>query len=366
MKQENTDKTLMIMAGGTGGHVFPAIAVAQAMQQHGWNIIWLGTDKGIEAKLVPEHGFQLLTIPVSGIRGKGVLKVVVNAMKLVSTLLHAMKVFFRFKPTMTLGMGGYVSGPGGIVSWLLRKPLLIHEQNAIAGMTNRILAKFAAKILESYPNTFKASNKLLLTGNPVRQEIRQLAPPEERFTTRGDKPIRLLVLGGSQGAAVINNLLPEVIKTLQQHHQLQVWHQAGAATLEETRRRYRQFALEEKVDAFIDNIAEAYAWADIVICRAGATTIAELANAGLGSLLIPYPYAVDDHQTKNAEVLEQAGAGIVIQQSDANLQTITAALEPLLNDRNKLLKMALSAKTCVAADATAQVVEQCLGVINVK
>ncbi len=348
-----------MMAGGTGGHVFPALEVANVLQQKGWRITWLGTERGIEATLVPKAGFGIIYVPVAGMRGKGLMRFVANGFKLLTTFYHIFKIFLKEKPDMVIGMGGYVSGPGGLISWLMRRPVLIHEQNAIPGFTNRVLAKLAKAVMESYPNTFPAAKKVIHSGNPVRKNIQQLQGPNLRYTARLQQPLNLLIMGGSQGAKVLNETLPHVIKKLMSKHAINVRHQAGKLKLEETRQHYADLTEHVSVEAFVDDMASAYAWADLVICRAGATTIAELTAAGVASILIPYPLAVDDHQTRNAEFLKENKAAILLSQADASVEKLYDLINTLCPQRQTLMDMALAARNCAVLDATDKIVAFC-------
>ena len=289
--------TILIMAGGTGGHVFPALAVARALRRRNQNIVWLGSRRGIENELVPGNGFLLEATRVTGLRGKGLLSWLIAPVKLVIAIFDALRVVMRHRPQLVIGMGGFASGPGGLAAWILRRPLIIHEQNSVAGLTNRLLAGFAREVLEAFPGSFSADRHARHVGNPVRPEIANLPDPARRLESRKG-PVRLLILGGSQGARVLNQTVPAAIARLSDGPSFEIWHQTGNSDAEATRTAYAECAQPARVDAFIDDVAECYAWADLVICRAGALTISELAAAGLGAILVPYPSAVDDHQTR--------------------------------------------------------------------
>jgi len=353
-------KCVLIAAGGTGGHVFPGIAVARELQARGVHVEWLGTLHGLDTKLVPGANIPFSQIHIQGLRGKGKLGWLLAPFKIIRAVWQAIKVIKKTQADLVLGMGGYVSGPAGIAAWLLRKPLYIHEQNALAGMTNRYLAKIATGVLSGFPNVFPARCKPIVTGNPVRHDIIALPAPEQRFAAR-HLPLNLLILGGSQGAASINRLMPSV----RQHFsaaQLSIWHQAGAKDLTATEEKYATAALSDaqrtelKVAAFIAEMPQAYAWADLVICRAGALTVGELAAAGVGSILVPFPYAVDDHQTHNANYLVQGNAAILIQERDLTADKLIAQLEKFLENRNQLLDMAVAARRLATPEATQTVV----------
>lgn len=308
------DKNILIMAGGTGGHVYPALAVADNLKERGFNLFWLGTNRGLETNVVPKHGYPLLKINVAGVRGKGLLRLLLTPFMLMFALFQALKIMVKVRPVVVLGMGGFASGPGGIAAWLMRIPLLIHEQNAIAGLTNRLLAPFSVSVMAAFPGAFKPSGKLTITGNPVRNDIVNLPEPEKRYLNRDSGSLKVLVLGGSLGAKRLNEVIPETLLALSRDHKIEVKHQCGERHFAQTEATYNEFDMNARVMPFIDNMAEAYAWADIVICRAGALTVAELAACGVGSILIPFPYAVDDHQTENAKYLSLEGAAILIQE----------------------------------------------------
>ncbi len=289
---------VLIMAGGTGGHVFPALAVARALAERGARVSWLGTKAGIEARLVPAHDLPLHTIDVAGLRGKGALSWLAAPLRLLRAVVQALGLVRRLGPQLVIGMGGFAAGPGGLAAWLLRKPLLIHEQNAAAGMTNRSLARLATTVLQAFPDTFAPKYNPATVGNPVRAEILALDAPASRWAARDDAP-RLLVLGGSGGALAINQRVPAALAQIAPERRPQVRHQAGR-TLTEAQAAYAEHGTTAELSAFIEDMAAAYAWADVVICRSGALTVAELAAAGVPALLVPFPYAVDDHQTINA------------------------------------------------------------------
>jgi UDP-N-acetylglucosamine--N-acetylmuramyl-(pentapeptide) pyrophosphoryl-undecaprenol N-acetylglucosamine transferase len=291
---------VLIVAGGTGGHVFPALAVASALRERGVEVTWLGTRRGMEAKRVPEAGFPLDWVEVRGLRGKGVVGWLLAPFRLLRALIQALAVMRRRAPDVVLGMGGFVSGPGGLAARLSGRPLVIHEQNAIPGLTNRLLSRLAGRVLVGFPGTFPGRERH--TGNPVRAAIARLPEPAARLAGRSG-PMRLLVLGGSQGALGLNRVVPEALAELSPEARPEVWHQAGERHVALAQEEYGQAGVEGRVVAFIDDMSVAYAWADLVLCRAGALTIAELAAAGVGALLVPYPHAVDDHQSANAAFL---------------------------------------------------------------
>ncbi len=350
---------VMIMAGGTGGHVFPALAVAERLRAGGAEVLWLGTRAGIEAGVVPRAGIPLETVAISGLRGKGALGWLLLPLRLLLAMTQSLAVIMRFRPMVILGMGGFVAGPGGLVGWLLRKPLLVHEQNAIAGMTNRWLARLATRALVAFPDALPARLHPVVTGNPVRDAIAALPPPEARLAGR-EGPPRLLVLGGSQGARGLNGALPVAIAALPADARPVIRHQAGRGRDDEVRRAYAERALPAEVDAFIDDMATAYAWADVVVCRAGALTIAELTAAGLGAVLVPYPHAVDDHQTRNAAFLVEAGAALLVAEGEDLARRLADALAPLLRDRARARSMAVAARSLARPDAAGEVARHCL------
>jgi UDP-N-acetylglucosamine--N-acetylmuramyl-(pentapeptide) pyrophosphoryl-undecaprenol N-acetylglucosamine transferase len=345
---------VMIMAGGTGGHVFPALAVAAELRERGAEVFWLGTRHGLEAKLVPSAGIKIEWVAVSGLRGKGALVWLLAPWRLLWAALQVLAVMIRQRPVVVLGMGGFVTGPGGVVTWLLRKPLVIHEQNAIAGLTNRLLSPLARRVLEAFPGTFH-TKRVVLTGNPVRRAIAELPAPKQRFAGRS-AALRLLVLGGSLGARALNEVVPQAIAQLPSPPE--IWHQAGSRNIDEARDSYRCAGVAARVEDFIEDMAAAYAWADLVVCRAGALTVAELAAAGVAAILVPYPHAVDDHQTRNAASLAAAGAAVVVQQRDLTLERLRDLLVSLL-DRARLSAMAQAARCLAQPHAAERVAEQC-------
>lgn len=351
------------MAGGTGGHVFPALAVARELRERGWKIVWMGTRQGMESRLVPQAGFDMEWITVGGLRGKGVGTLLWAPFRLVRAVTQAITIVRRLRPATVLGMGGFAAGPGGMASWLLRRPLVIHEQNAIAGMTNVMLSRLAVRVCSAFPTTLAAHKPVTVTGNPVRREIGALAPPAERFRDRTG-PLRLLVVGGSLGAQALNEMVPLAIAGWAAEFHPQIWHQTGEKHLATAQAHYRSAGVAARVVSFIDDMAEAYGWADLVVCRAGALTISELAAAGVGSLLVPYPHAVDDHQTANAGFLVDRGAARLVQQSELTAEVLTKLLLSMTGmgsggvgpvDRAGLVVMAEAARA-VAQPNAAQVV----------
>jgi UDP-N-acetylglucosamine--N-acetylmuramyl-(pentapeptide) pyrophosphoryl-undecaprenol N-acetylglucosamine transferase len=351
-------RVALIMAGGTGGHVFPALAVARVLRERGLTPVWLGTQRGMESKLVPQHHIEMEFISVSGVRGKGVLTALLAPLQLSRAVMQAMAIIRRRKPVVVFGAGGFASGPGGIAAWLLRKPLVIHEQNAIAGMTNRWLSHLARRVYEAFPNSF--SSKAIYVGNPVRREITAVPPPAERFADRSDA-MRVLVIGGSLGAQRLNRLVPAALALLQPQERPQVVHQAGERTLAMAQAAYREANVQGEVRAFIDDMAGMYGWADLVVCRAGALTVSELAAVGVAALLVPFPAAVDDHQTHNAQFLVNAGAAILIQEHDLTPQRLADAIHNLcVQGRQHLLKMAERGRARAIVDADVRIADACM------
>ena len=353
-------RPVMIMAGGTGGHVFPALAVAGILRQRRRDVVWLGTRRGIEARLVPAAGIEVEWIEVEGLRGKGIAGWLLAPLSLTRALWQARRALRRRRPGVVLGCGGFVSGPGGIAAWLAGIPLVVHEQNAIVGMTNRWLARFAARVAEGFPGSFAPGRHAVHVGNPIRREIAALAPPRERFADR-DGPLQLFVFGGSQGAAALNRLLPETVAKLAAPARPRVLHQSGARDCEATTAEYRRLGVQADVRAFIDDMAGAYESADLVVSRAGALSVAELAAAGVASILIPFPAAVDDHQTRNAAWLAQAGAARVVPEQGLTAARLSEELSQLLAPgRAGLLAMAEAARSIAITDAAERVAALCL------
>ena len=357
---------VLVMAGGTGGHIFPALAVAQRLAAQGHNVHWLGTPNSMEARITQANGIPMHMVSISGLRGKGWLRQIIAPFRLLLALLQSLWVMLSFSPDVVLGMGGYVTGPAGIAAWLLRKRLVINEQNAIAGMTNKILAKFSYRVLTAFPNSFPPLVPAKITGNPVREDFYKLLPPEKRFRkTSNNAALKILVLGGSGGAQALNNILPQLIKSWDLPQKIMVWHQTGSKHLHKAQQAYldANINIESnniKVVDFIHDMPNAYAWADIVICRAGALTIAEIAATGVASILIPFPYAVDDHQTKNAQYLVQANAAVIIPEAELSVTKLRELLTNFAIDQNKLLTMAKSAYSLAKPESLEQVVAYCL------
>lgn len=348
---------MLVMAGGTGGHVFPALAVAEELRTRGVLISWLGTRPGVEAQLVPAHDFPIRFIDISGLRGKkGLLGKIKAPWQLVRAVWQSLAVIRDLRPDAVLGLGGFASGPGGVAACLLRRPLVIHEQNAVAGTTNRILARFATRVLEGFPQSLPRAEHC---GNPVRMAISQLPAPELRAIGDSAHQPRLLILGGSLGALAINRAIPAAMARLPLAERPEIRHQTGPNHLELTRQAYADVNVTADTTAFISDMASAYGWADLVLCRAGALTVAELAAAGVGSVLVPFPHAVDDHQTANAQWLVDQQAAVLIAQSDLDEAELAALLAKLLSDGPRLLAMAQAARSLSRPQATAMVADVC-------
>ncbi len=357
MTAVHTSRTLMIMAGGTGGHIFPALSVADYARAQGWNVVWLGARNGMEARIVPAKGYTMAWIRFSGLRGRGIVPMALLPLNLLVALWQSARAIFAHRPAVVLGMGGYVAFPGGLMARLLMRPLVVHEQNSIAGLTNRVLSRVADTVLVAFPKAFGSRSKVEWTGNPVREDIAAIAPPEQRFGDRTG-PLRLLVLGGSQGAAALNDIVPKAVALIPVSTRPHVTHQSGAAHVDTVRANYQGANVEADLLAFIDDMAARYASADLLICRAGASTIAELAAAGVPSVLIPFPFAVDDHQTHNARFLADRGGAMLIPQSELTPEKLAEVLTQL--DREKLLAMARAARAAGKPDATQAVAEACM------
>ncbi len=350
--------SVVVMAGGTGGHVFPALAVAHYLAAQGVKIHWLGTRAGIEAELVPNNGFAITYLDVSGVRGQGLKRLLLAPFKLMVAVLQAMRLMRAVKADCVIGLGGYVTGPGGVAARLLGKKLVIHEQNAIAGFTNKMLSHLADKVLLAFPGALQAPGKTEWVGNPVRAEIAALPAPAARYAERTGK-IRVLVMGGSQGAVALNELVPEALALLPDALRPEIRHQAGKKNLDKADAKYRALRLEAEVTPFINDMPAAYAWADLVVCRSGALTVSEIAAAGVASLLIPFPFAVDDHQTANARFLSEHGAALLFQQRDLTAKALAVELEKLMV-RERLAQMAEAARARAKPESAALVANECM------
>jgi len=353
------------MAGGTGGHVYPALAVAEYLRGHGIGLYWLGTRSGLESRVVPENTIRLLTINIRGLRGKRLSRWFFAPFILVVALVQSLWIILKYRPSAVIGLGGFVSGPGGVAAWLLRIPLYIHEQNSIAGLTNRLLAPLARAVMLGFPGAIKGA-RVVTTGNPVRKDILNVTSPEYRIAGRESLPLRLLVLGGSLGAQALNEILPRIITSLPQGVDIELWHQTGRDHFASTKAGYDNIRLQScKVVPYIEDMAEAYAWADLVMCRAGALTVSEICVVGIASILVPYPYAVDDHQTANARYLCEAGAAILVPQTELSVGKIVDLLCRFDNERSKLIEMAITARNKAFPNATSDIGDLCMEAVNV-
>jgi len=350
-------RTIMIMAGGTGGHIFPGLAVAEYLRAQGWHIVWLGAPAGMEAKLVAPRGYTMAWISMSGVRGKGVLRFALLPLQLLVAFWQSARAIFAHRPDVVLGMGGYVSFPGGMMAALFNRPLAIHEQNSIAGLANRVLAKVADRVLAGFPRSFGAASAVIWTGNPVRADVATLGNPEQRYNARSGR-LRLTVIGGSLGAQALNEIVPQALALLPEGERPFVTHQSGARHLAQVETHYRNAGVTAAIVPFIDDVARCYAESDLIICRAGASTIAELAAAGVASVLVPFPHAVDDHQTRNARFLSEQGAAVLIPQHELTAQKLADLLRGFT--RAALLGMARKARAAAKPDATRVVAEACM------
>ncbi len=354
-----SSRPILVMAGGTGGHVYPALAVARALQANSREVVWLGTHRGLESRIIPMAGIDMEWISIKGLRRKGVLAMIVAPVQLAWALMQSLAVMIRRRPAAVLGMGGFVSGPGGVAAWLTRRPLVIHEQNAAAGMTNRLLARLARVVLQAFPGSFNSDVSAQTVGNPVREDIASISTPAVRYGSR-QGPLRLLVLGGSQGALALNQVVPAALALFDTAVRPEVRHQCGERTLQVAKDRYAEHSVDAELLPFIEDMAEAYAWADLVVCRAGALTVAELCAAGVPALFVPYPAAVDDHQTANAKPMVEAGAAAIIQESDLTPELLAGRLQKWLQSRAMLTKNAETARSLASPDALLRITGICL------
>ncbi len=346
-------RTILIMAGGTGGHIYPGLAVADALRTQGWNVVWLGAPNSMEAELVPKHGYPVAWVNFTGVRGKGMLRLLALPFTLLRALGQSAVAIFSYRPDVVLGMGGYITMPGGLMAAMLRRPLVIHEQNSIAGMSNKVLAKLAARVLSGFPDVLKRTE---WCGNPVRADIAALPEPKERYATRSGK-LNVLVVGGSLGARALNEAMPKALALMNEQDRPNVVHQTGKKNLETVQQLYKQAGAKADIRPFLDDMATQYAHADVLICRAGALTIAELAAAGVASVLIPLPIAVDDHQTHNARFLSERGAAVLLPQKELSGEKLAQLLRGF--DREKLLVMAQAARNQAKPEATQTVAKVC-------
>lgn len=351
-------RTILIMAGGTGGHIMPGLAVADEMRAAGWNVVWLGAKGGMEERLVPPRGYRTAWIRARALRGKGLLAQLLLPLNLLYGFWQSARALFRERPDVVLGMGGYVAFPGGMMASLFARPLALHEQNAIAGLANRVLARLADKVMAAFPDALRGAE---WTGNPVRAEIAAIAEPQARYTPRSG-PLNLLVIGGSLGAKALNEVLPAALAAMPEAQRPRVVHQTGAQHLDAVRASYAAQAVAGEVTAFIDDMAARYAQADVVVCRAGAMTVAELAAAGLPGILVPFPHAVDDHQSANARFLVAQGAALLLPQSELTPQRLAQLLAGL--DRPRLLDMARKARALGKPEAARVVAQRCMELVR--
>ena len=352
---------LMIAAGGTGGHIFPAVAVADCLREKGWRIVWLGSKGGLEERLVPMQNIELHLLPITGLRGKSAITLLAAPWRIFTSVMQARRLIRQRKVSVVLGMGGFASGPGGVAAKLTGTPLVLHEQNAIAGFTNRALARLANKVMAAFPNAFPTTLSVSVVGNPVRKNI---MPKSEITRTPESSALRILVVGGSRGALALNQALPAIAPDLFAQGDISIWHQTGKNHKDDTYARYQQQLTEMQmkqvqVSEFIDDMANAYAWADVVVCRAGALTVSELAMVGLPAIFVPYPHAVDDHQFHNARFLADAGASWIVRQDDSMNEALTQQLAALMHEPKTLQKAAQMAKTLASPMASEHVAQAC-------
>ncbi len=365
LSEKNTDKPLriLVMAGGTGGHVFPALAVADELRARGVEVTWLGSRRGLEAEVVPKAGYPIDYINVSGLRGKGALSWLLAPVRLLMALAQGWAIMRRRHPSAVLGMGGFVTGPGGLAAWLTRCPLLIHEQNARAGLTNRLLVPFAKRVMEAFPGSIK--NNVLHTGNPLRSDfVNKDFTSTDLSNSNEEKngPLRLLVVGGSLGATRLNEVVPAALAKLSMEARPEVWHQAGRRNIDSAQAAYKDEGIEARVVPFIPDMVEAYRWADLVLCRAGAMTVAELSAVGVASILVPFPYAVDDHQTANAHYLSDNAAAVLLPQAQLTPERLGELIKEVTPET--LRKMAEAARRLALMNATRDVADQCMEVAH--
>jgi UDP-N-acetylglucosamine--N-acetylmuramyl-(pentapeptide) pyrophosphoryl-undecaprenol N-acetylglucosamine transferase len=350
---------ILIMAGGTGGHVFPGLAVAEILSARNQPVVWLGTRRGLEANLVPARDIDIEWISIAGVRGRGIAAWLVAPFKIAWSVVQALKVMIRRRPGAVLGLGGFVAGPGGVAAWLARRPLVIHEQNAVAGTTNRVLARLADRVYEAFTGSFDRRVGAIEIGNPVRRSIFDRSQSRSNSLTSSDRPVNLLVLGGSQGALVLNRTVPAALARIPAAQRPAVRHQAGRS-FEQAEQAYASAGVEADCIRFIDDMAEAYAWADIVIARAGALTLSELAAAGVGAILVPYPYAIDDHQRRNAEHFVAAGAAVIVPENELDATRLADELNRILSDRAAIVDMGHNCQSLMRRDAAEQLADACM------
>ncbi|MHB1565569.1 MAG: undecaprenyldiphospho-muramoylpentapeptide beta-N-acetylglucosaminyltransferase [Acidiferrobacter sp.] len=356
-------KTVLILAGGTGGHVYPGLAVARALRDLQITVIWVGTQRGLEARVVPRAGLPIEWITIRGLRRGSYRDMLLLPPRLVLAVWQTWQIFRAHRPDAAIALGGFVAGPGGLVAWLTRTPLIVHEQNACAGLTNRWLALVASRVLEGFPGAFKAFPGAVHIGNPVRAEILALPPPEMRLAGR-QAPLRLLVIGGSQGARILNEVVPKALARIVVASRPQVRHQSGRSEQRRTEQAYRDCQVDAEVLAFIDDIAFAYSWADIIVCRAGAMTIAEICATGIAAILVPFPHATDDHQTANARFLAEREAALSVPQAEFTPERLAALLEGFIHQPEVAYQMAVNSRACAMPDATDRITAACLEVLD--
>ena len=348
-----SQKTALIMAGGTGGHIFPGLAVAEELRARGWRVHWLGAPGSMESRIVPQHGFPLELIDFSGVRGKGLVTLALLPLRLLRAFWQALQVVRRVQPDVVVGLGGYITFPGGMMGVLCGKPLVLHEQNSVAGMANKVLAGVADRVFTAFPDVLK---KAQWVGNPLRAAFTRQAAPSERFVGRTG-PLRLLVVGGSLGAQALNDIVPRALALIPAENRPVVTHQSGATQIDTLRANYQAAGVQAELTPFIDDTASAFAAADIIVCRAGASTVTEIAAVGAAAIFVPFPFAVDDHQTTNARFLVSAGGGWLVQQSDLTPEGLAKML--LNSERTALVDIAEKAKNMQKINATREVVAAC-------
>jgi UDP-N-acetylglucosamine--N-acetylmuramyl-(pentapeptide) pyrophosphoryl-undecaprenol N-acetylglucosamine transferase len=353
-------KTILIMAGGTGGHIFPGLAVAEVLAARGWRVVWMGVKTGMEARIVPRNGYDMTFVDFQGVRGKSPVGLALLPYRLLRAFWQSARAIHALKPDVVLGMGGYISFPGGMMASALNRPLVIHEQNSIAGTTTRWLAGLADRVLASFESTFSPKRRAIVTGNPIRASFRSVPAPDARFAQRGGV-LRLAVLGGSLGAKALNDVLPDALALMPAAQRPEVVHQTGEHHIEAVRAGYREAGVDARCVAFVEDVAAQLMAADVVVCRAGATTLAELAAVGAASILVPFPFAIDDHQSRNAQALSKAGAALVVPQAELSAERLAGLLGTL--DRPRLLEMARKARALGKPDAAERVADVCAALV---
>ncbi len=346
-------KRALVMAGGTGGHIFPGLAVAEALRERAWDVHWLGAPGSMESRLVPPRGFTLETIDFGGVRGKGPITLALLPVRLLRAFWQSIRVVRRVKPDVVIGLGGYITFPGGMMGVLLGKPLVLHEQNSVAGMANRVLAEVADRVFTAFPDVMRKARWI---GNPLRADFLRQPPPHERFAGRTG-PLRVLVVGGSLGAQALNDIVPKALALMPAGERPIVLHQSGARQIDQLRANYAAAGVEAELTPFVEDTAQAFAAADLVICRAGASTVTEIAAVGAAAVYVPFPHAVDDHQTTNARFIVDAGGGWLVQQRDLTAEGLASLIQG--TDRQELLRKAQAAQTVARTSATADMVQAC-------